>query len=109
MADQQPNVADFRSTLAQGYQKVRDQLRDGTNSESIQAVLSEYHRIFGLLDSMTNEERSSPLATIDASRLRRIARGAGTTDQELIQVLFSYQNYCEVVLRATCAQRRGRA
>ena len=109
MADQQPNIADFRSMLDRGYGAVCDQLHVRPNDESLQTVLSEYHRMFGILDAMTTEERSSPLVVIDSGRIRRIARGAGTTDQELIRLLYSYRDYCEQTLRAIWAFRRGTA
>lgn len=56
---------------------------------------------------MTVEEQKAPFELIDAERLRRIARGAGTTDQEVIQLLFSYRDYCEQMLRLNWEQGRG--
>lgn len=49
---------------------------------------------------MTKEEKDAPLEIIDSERIRRIASSADTTDQEVIQTLFSYRQYCETVLRA---------
>lgn len=109
MAERQPNIADFRSMLDRGYGAVRDLWHARPNDKSLQNVLCEYHRMFGMLDAMTPEERSSPLAVIDSGRICRIARGAGTTDQELIQLLFSYRDYCEQVHRANWTRWRGTA
>ena len=109
MAEQQPNITDFRSMLDRGYGSVREQLHARPNDKSLRAVLSEYHRMFGILDAMTPEEQFSPLAVIDSGRIYRIARGAGTTDQELIQLIFSYRDYCEQVLRTNWTRWRGTA
>jgi signal recognition particle subunit SRP54 len=40
-------------------------------------------RLFGIIDSMTAEERRSPSKTIDQSRRRRIAAGAGVQPNEV--------------------------
>ena len=37
----------------------------------------EMNRLFGIIDSMTPDERRNPSKTIDQSRRRRIAAGAG--------------------------------
>lgn len=101
MLEQAPNIADFR-----GQSAVLAQLQIKPNDEKIKVVLRQYDRTFGMLDSMTNAERLSPLSLIDSGRIRRIARGAGATDQELIQLLFNYQQYCELILRSIAMQQR---
>ena len=40
-------------------------------------------RLFGIIDSMTPEERRTPSKTIDQSRRRRIAAGAGVQPNEV--------------------------
>jgi signal recognition particle subunit SRP54 len=40
-------------------------------------------RLFGIIDAMTPEERSNPSKTIDQSRRRRIAAGAGVQPNEV--------------------------
>jgi signal recognition particle subunit SRP54 len=43
----------------------------------------DMNRLFGIIDSMTPEERHSPARLIDQSRRRRIARGAGVEATEV--------------------------
>jgi signal recognition particle subunit SRP54 len=43
----------------------------------------DMQRLFGIIDSMTPEERRNPSKTIDPSRRRRIAAGAGVDPQEV--------------------------
>jgi signal recognition particle subunit SRP54 len=43
----------------------------------------DMNRLFGIIDSMTPEERRSPSRTIDPSRRRRIAVGAGVPPNEV--------------------------
>jgi signal recognition particle subunit SRP54 len=43
----------------------------------------DMNRLFGIIDSMTAEERRSPSRTIDQSRRRRIATGAGVQPNEV--------------------------
>jgi len=43
----------------------------------------DINRLFGIIDSMTPEERRNPTRTIDQARRRRIARGAGVEPQEV--------------------------
>jgi signal recognition particle GTPase len=60
-----------------------------------------------MLDAMTVEERSAPMEVIDSGRIRRIAKGAGAGDQDVIRLLFNYENYCEMILREIWRQKRG--
>jgi signal recognition particle subunit SRP54 len=46
-------------------------------------VDGEMNRLFGIIDSMTPSERRSPSKTIDPSRRRRIAAGAGAQPNEV--------------------------
>lgn len=100
MAMPLPSVADFRKILHSGQAAVRGQLRVRPGDESLQGALVEYRRTFGMLDAMTKDEESSPLTVIDSTRIRRIACGAGATDQQVIQLLFSYRDFCEQFMRA---------
>jgi signal recognition particle GTPase len=106
MSEQLPNITDFRSMVVRGQSAVLAEWQMRPDDAKIKAALSQYDRIFGMLDSMTNAERLSPVALIDSGRIRRIARGAGSTDQEVIQLLFNYQQYCELILRSIAMQRR---
>ncbi|MDB5342870.1 MAG: Signal peptide binding domain [Schlesneria sp.] len=106
MSEQLPSIADFRSMVIRGQSAVLAELRVRPDDEKIKAALSQYDRIFGTLDSLTKEERLSPVSLIDSGRIRRIAHGAGVTDQEVIQLLFNYQQYCELILRSIAMQRR---
>jgi signal recognition particle subunit SRP54 len=47
-------------------------------------------RVEAMIDSMTRQERTQP-AILDGSRKRRIARGSGTTVQEINQLLKQYR------------------
>ena len=109
MAFPQPSIAEFRKSLHREHAAVRGQLRTTPNDVSLQTGLREYRRIFGMLDAMTTEEKSSPFAVIDSGRIRRIARGAGSTDQEVIQLMFSYRDFCEQIARLNWLDRRGSA
>jgi len=50
----------------------------------------ELKRVEAIINSMTPEERQNP-QILDGSRKRRIARGSGTTPQEINQLLNQYQ------------------
>jgi signal recognition particle subunit SRP54 len=41
------------------------------------------NRLFGIIDSMTQDERRNPSRNVDQSRRRRIAKGAGVELQEV--------------------------
>ena len=99
MAIIQPNIAEFRNLPRSGHGMVRDQLRRTPGDTSMRNAVHVYRRMFGIIDAMTAVERASPFAEIDSGRIRRIARGAGTTDQEVIQWLFCYRDFCETWLR----------
>ena len=102
-------MTEFRRLLGDGRSTVTGMLRQNTDDPKLIDGLREYRETFGILDSMTAKEATSPFELIDASRLRRIAQGAGVRDQKVIQVLFSYREFCEQILRAKWEQRRDRA
>ncbi len=82
---------DFRSQLSQvkrlgPLQKVMGLIPGlGGLSEAMGDVDPEQDmkRLFGIIDSMTPDERRSPTKTIDQSRRRRIAAGAGVQAHEV--------------------------
>jgi signal recognition particle subunit SRP54 len=43
----------------------------------------DMNRLFGIIDSMTQDERRNPSRIVDQSRRRRIAKGAGVELQEV--------------------------
>jgi signal recognition particle GTPase len=102
-------VAEYRVLLAHGQAAVRGQLRTTPNDQSLISGLREYRRIFGMLDAMTLEERLDPISVMDSGRIRRVAQGAGVADQEVIQLLFSFRDFCEQVGQARWRQQRGSA
>ena len=44
---------------------------------------NEFRQLFGIIDSMTPEERRNPTKTIDPSRRRRIAAGSGVQPNQV--------------------------
>ncbi|MDI3280532.1 MAG: signal recognition particle protein, partial [Bacillota bacterium] len=66
--------------------------RPWTGSAGQKAPVDErsLKRLTAIIQSMTREERRNP-ALIDGSRRRRIARGSGTTVQEVNQLLKQYE------------------
>ncbi len=66
-----------------GMGKVRDKLKD------VQVPEKELGRIEALINSMTHQERHSP-RIINASRKERIARGSGTSVQDVNQLLKNF-------------------
>lgn len=102
-------MTEFRRLLEDGRSALMGMLRQRPDDSKLIDGLREYREIFGTLDSMTAKEAMIPFELIDASRLRRIAQGAGVRDQKVIQVLFSYREFSEQMLRAEWEQRRHRA
>jgi signal recognition particle subunit SRP54 len=60
---------------------------------------AELNRIKGIIDSMTPSERSDPEHVVDASRLRRIAAGAGVPTGEVEALLRQYHGMAEIMDR----------
>ncbi len=50
----------------------------------------DLRRLFGVIDSMTGDERRNPSRVIDASRRRRIAQGAGVEPHEVTDLVRSF-------------------
>ncbi len=82
---------DFRKQMSQvtklgPMQKVMGMMGlDGGMKEMMDGVDAEkdMRRMFGIIDSMTAEEKRNPKQTIDQSRRRRIAEGAGVAPNEV--------------------------
>jgi signal recognition particle subunit SRP54 len=82
---------DFRQQLTQvtklgPMRKVMGMMgMDGGMSEMMDGVDVEQDmkRLFGIIDSMTHDERRNPTKVIDQSRRRRIAEGAGVAPNEV--------------------------
>jgi signal recognition particle subunit SRP54 len=82
---------DFRNQLSQvtrlgPMQKVMGMMgMDGGMSEMMNGmdVEKDMKRLFGIIDSMTPDERRNPTKVIDQSRRRRIADGAGVAPNEV--------------------------
>ena len=95
---------DERQLLAQGreqLQQVRsmgplDQLLEmipGMNAKALkdmQVDEKEFNRLEAIINSMTMKERTSP-KIINSSRKKRIARGSGTTVQDVNQLLMQFK------------------
>jgi signal recognition particle GTPase len=107
MPVQPPDFTGFRQAYDRGYAQVQGRLRTSPDDPALHQAIREYRRIFGMLDAMTDEERSAPMEIIDSGRIRRIAKGAGARDQDVIRLLFNYENYCEMILREIWRQKRG--
>ena len=74
-------MTEFRHLLGDGRSTVTGILRQRPDDPKLIDGLREYRETFGILDSMTAKEAMTPFELIDASRLRRIAQGAGVRDQ----------------------------
>ena len=60
---------------------------------------AELNRIKGIIDSMTPAERSDPEHVLDASRLQRIAAGAGVRPGEVEALLRQFHGMAEIMDR----------
>jgi signal recognition particle subunit SRP54 len=64
-------------------------------------------RIEAIISSMTKKERENP-NIIDASRKKRIARGSGTTVQDINQLLKQYTQIKEMIKQVSRMEKKGR-
>jgi len=55
-------------------------------------------RLFGIIDSMTPEERRTPSKTIDQSRRRRIAAGAGVEPHEVNELVKQFDAMAQIMV-----------
>ncbi|MCW3132240.1 MAG: signal recognition particle protein Srp54 [Candidatus Methanospirare jalkutatii] len=76
------------------------------NDEISQITEEKLRRFKAMMDSMTDEELNDP-RIINASRIRRIARGSGTTTAEVSELL-KYHRMMQRMLKGLSAAERGR-
>ena len=84
-------LEDFRSQLSQigklgPLQKVMGMIPGMGGMQQMMGDIdpeTDLKRLFGIIDSMTTAERRTPTKTIDQSRRRRIAAGAGVQPHEV--------------------------
>lgn len=65
-----------------------------------------FRRVEGIIDSMTPDERRNP-QLLDASRRRRIARGSGTTIQEVNRLLKQFEEARRLVKQLSALEHKG--
>ena len=65
----------------------------------------EVKRIEAIITSMTRQERQNP-SIIDGSRRRRIARGSGTTVQDVNQLLNQFKEMQKMMKQLTSGKMR---
>jgi signal recognition particle subunit SRP54 len=58
-------------------------------------------RLVGVVDSMTPEERRNPKKTIDQSRRRRIAAGAGVEPHEVNELVKQFEGMADLMRRVS--------
>ncbi len=89
------NLEDFLSQLQKmkrlgSLEKIMDYLPHSPDFKTLPLSPEHYRRVEAIILSMTPEERRNP-RIIDGSRKKRIARGSGTTVQEVNQLLKQFQ------------------
>ena len=57
----------------------------------------DMHRLVGIIDSMTPEERRNPRKVIDQSRRRRIAEGAGVQPHEVNELVKQFEPMADLM------------
>lgn len=57
----------------------------------------DLHRLFGIIDSMTPDERRNPSKTIDQSRRRRIAAGAGVEPSQVNDLVKQFDGMADMM------------
>jgi signal recognition particle subunit SRP54 len=62
-----------------------------------QDVEGDLKRVHGIIDSMTNDERTNPTKTIDQSRRRRIAAGAGVEPHEVNDLVKQFDTMSDMM------------
>jgi signal recognition particle subunit SRP54 len=58
---------------------------------------TDMNRLFGIIDSMTPEERRNPSRTVDQPRRRRIARGAGVEAHEVSDLVKQFDGMASMM------------
>ncbi len=74
-------------------------------AQNLQVDEKRFHRLEAIILSMTPEERNRP-EIIGGSRRRRIARGSGTSLQEVNVLLRQFEQYRKLMRRLTKGQAR---
>ncbi|MEX2317720.1 MAG: signal recognition particle protein [Pirellulales bacterium] len=100
-------LEDFRKQLSQmkrlgPMQKLMGLIPGmGNLSEALGDVDPEedMKRLFGIIDSMTPDERRNPTKTIDQSRRRRIAAGAGVEPHEVNDLVKQFDAMAQVMTK----------
>jgi signal recognition particle subunit SRP54 len=69
---------------------------------------TEMSRFRGIIDSMTPDERRSPVKVVDQSRRRRIAAGAGVQPHEVNALVKQFDAMKDVMQRMTTLKMRDR-
>jgi signal recognition particle subunit SRP54 len=59
----------------------------------------DVRRLTGIIDAMTPGERRSPSDTLDESRQRRVAKGAGVTQGDVSDLVKQYEGMAEMMRR----------
>jgi signal recognition particle subunit SRP54 len=67
----------------------------------------DYKRIEAIIQSMTSEERRRP-QIIDGRRRRRIARGSGTSREEVSQLLKQFEEMRKMMAQMGNMAKKGR-
>ncbi|WP_172369714.1 signal recognition particle protein [Sporosarcina jiandibaonis] len=75
--------------------------------ENAQVDEGQMGRVEAVIQSMTSKERTAP-EIINASRRRRIAKGSGTTIQEVNRLLKQFEEMKKMVKQMTNMQQRGK-
>ncbi len=88
--------------LIPGFSKFKDKVGDFSYQEK------ELKKIEAIINSMTKEERLKP-QIIDASRKRRIARGSGTTVQDVNRLLKNFKETKKIMKKMSKNRRAFRS
>jgi signal recognition particle subunit SRP54 len=87
--------------LIPGMSSLTDALGDVDPEEDLK-------RLFGIIDSMTPAERRSPTKTIDQSRRRRIAAGAGVEPHEVNELVKQFDAMSQIMTQMAGKGMRDR-
>ena len=77
-------------SLIPGMGAMKDMMGNGDADKDMK-------RLFGIIDSMTAEERCNPTKTIDQSRRRRIAAGSGVEPHEVNDLVKQFDSMADMM------------
>ncbi len=77
----------------------------GLSDEQLQATQEKMRKWYAILQSMTREELLNP-DILDSSRIRRIARGSGTTPRDVKELLQYYQMIKKFIVGVKKSRKR---